>query len=158
MKRSIRTGVGFGLTSGIITTLGLIVGLSASTHSRIAVIGGILTIAIADSFADALGIHVAEEADMDNSDRQVWESTLAAFFTKAIFAGIFLIPFLFFSLSQGVIINIFLGLLILFCFSFYLGIKQKENGWKAAFENLIVGMLVITVSAFAGSWISKILQ
>ncbi len=39
MKHSIKTGVSFGLTSGIITTLGLMVGLNSSTHSRIAVIG-----------------------------------------------------------------------------------------------------------------------
>ena len=50
MKRSIRKGLGFGLNSGVITTLGMMVGLSASTQSRIAVIGGIIAIAIADAF------------------------------------------------------------------------------------------------------------
>ena len=53
----------FGLTSGIITTLGLIVGLHSGTHSKLAVIGGILTIAMADAFSDALGIHVSEESE-----------------------------------------------------------------------------------------------
>ena len=62
MKPSYRTGLSFGLTSGIITTLGLIVGLNGSTHSKFAVIGGILTIAIADAFSDALGIHVSQES------------------------------------------------------------------------------------------------
>jgi hypothetical protein len=56
MKDSIRTGISFGLTSVVITTLGLMVGLHAGTHSKIVVLAGILTIAIADAFSDALGI------------------------------------------------------------------------------------------------------
>jgi vacuolar iron transporter family protein len=39
MKRSFRKGVSFGLTSGIITTLGIIVGLHSGTNSKILVIG-----------------------------------------------------------------------------------------------------------------------
>jgi hypothetical protein len=40
MNDSIKKGFGFGLTSGVITTLGLIVGLHSSTNSTLAVIGG----------------------------------------------------------------------------------------------------------------------
>jgi hypothetical protein len=45
MKLSFKTGLSFGLTSGVITTLGLMVGLHSGTHSRTVVIGGIVTIA-----------------------------------------------------------------------------------------------------------------
>jgi len=55
MKDSLRTGISFGLTSAVITTLGLMVGLHSGTHSKIVVLAGILTIAIADAFSDALG-------------------------------------------------------------------------------------------------------
>ncbi|HID72702.1 TPA: hypothetical protein EYP38_02060, partial [Candidatus Micrarchaeota archaeon] len=74
MKRSIKTGFSFGLTSAIITTLGLMVGLNAGTHSSLAVIGGVITIAIADSLSDALGIHVSTEALNKYSDKEIWES------------------------------------------------------------------------------------
>ena len=50
MKTSTIKGVSFGLTSGIITTLGMMVGLNFSTGSKLVVLGGILTIAIADAF------------------------------------------------------------------------------------------------------------
>jgi hypothetical protein len=63
MKHSWKVGLSFGLTSGIITTLGLMVGLNSSTNSKLVVIGGIMTIAIADSPSDALGIHVSEESE-----------------------------------------------------------------------------------------------
>jgi hypothetical protein len=54
MKESLKTGITFGLTSGTITTQGLMIGLYSGTNSRGVVIGGILTIAIADSLSDAL--------------------------------------------------------------------------------------------------------
>jgi amino acid transporter len=46
MKHQLKTGLSFGLTSAIITTLGLMIGLISGTESKIVVIGGILTIAI----------------------------------------------------------------------------------------------------------------
>ena len=71
LKHSIKIGVNFGLTSGIITTLGLMVGLHAGTNSRMIVIGGIVTIAIADAFSDALGIHVSEESENMHGERDM---------------------------------------------------------------------------------------
>ena len=43
---SIQVELSFGLVSGVITSLGLVVGLAAGTESRLAVIGGIVTIVI----------------------------------------------------------------------------------------------------------------
>ena len=48
MKSSLRIGLSFGLTSGVITTLGLMVSLYAGTQLPTAVLGGIFTIAVAD--------------------------------------------------------------------------------------------------------------
>lgn len=80
MKHSLRTGITFGMTSGVITTLGLMVGLHSGTHSQIVVLGGILTIAVADACSDALGIHVSEEAENVHTAKQIWGSTIATFF------------------------------------------------------------------------------
>ena len=74
MKSSTKVGVSFGLTSAIITTLGLFIGLSAATGDKLIVIGGILTIAIADAFSDALGIHISEESDKKNKKKTYLES------------------------------------------------------------------------------------
>ena len=52
IKKSLKIGLSFGLTSGVITTLGLLVGLNSSTHSKMVVLGGILVIAIADALSD----------------------------------------------------------------------------------------------------------
>ena len=104
MKSSFKTGVSFGLTSGVITTLGLLVGLHAGTHSRTAVLGGILTIAVADALSDALGIHITEEANRRGSTAHVWESTAATFTVKFISAASFALPVLMLPLEQAVIV------------------------------------------------------
>ena len=87
-----RTGLFFGATSGVITTLGLIAGLNAGTQSLTAVLGGILVIAVADSMSDAMGIHLAEEANPDTDHDHVWAATFTTFFTKLVFALSFAVP------------------------------------------------------------------
>ena len=106
MRNSAIKGVSFGLTSGIITTLGMMVGLDSGTHSRVVVIGGILTIAIADAFSDALGMHISEESNKKNLDRDVWFSTLDTFISKLLFALSFLIPVLTMELNTAIIVSV----------------------------------------------------
>ena len=84
MRHSLKVGLCFGLTSGIITTLGLMMGLYSGTNSKLVVIGGILVIAIADSFSDALGIHMSEESENKHTTREVWESTISTFTSDII--------------------------------------------------------------------------
>ncbi len=42
MKEALLKGIGFGLTPGVITTLNLIVGPHAGTHSKLAVLAGMV--------------------------------------------------------------------------------------------------------------------
>jgi hypothetical protein len=121
MKESLKTGITFGLTSGTITTLGLMIGLYSGTNSRGIVIGGILTIAIADSLSDALGIHISEEADHTRTPLQVWAATVATFLSK-LCAIIFVVPVLVFDLPTAIVINLAWGLLVLTILSYYLAI------------------------------------
>ena len=52
--------------------------------------GGIITIAVADAFSDAVGIHISEESEKRHTEREIWESTLSKFFFKFIFALAFI--------------------------------------------------------------------
>ena len=155
MRHSIKTGVSFGLTSGIITTIGLMVGLYSGTQSDLAVIGGILTIAIADSFSDALGIHIAEEAENIHSSREIWESTFSTFISKFCFAMIFVIPLLLVTLSLAIIINVIWGLFLLGLFSFIIAKEQNSPPWKIISEHIAIALIVITAAHFVGEWISS---
>ena len=157
MKISIRKGLGFGLTSGIITTLGLIIGLNSGTGSRLVVIAGILTIAIADAFSDALGIHISEESGHKNiTTREIWESTFATFFSKLIFALSFIIPFLLFNLNQAILISLIWGFSLITFFSYYVAKIQDAPPHKVIFEHVLITVLVIILTHFIGIWISRI--
>jgi len=156
MKISIRKGLGFGLTSGIITTLGLIVGLNSGTHSKSVILSSIIVIAIADAFSDSLGIHISEEAGNKNiKSRDIWESTISTLFFKFIFALSFVIPILVFNLQIAIIISVFWGLSLLSGFSFYIAKGKKMSVSKTIFEHLIIAILVIVLTNFIGTWVSS---
>jgi VIT1/CCC1 family predicted Fe2+/Mn2+ transporter len=155
MRYSLRTGFSFGLTSGVITTLGLIVGLHSGTHSRLAVLGGILTIAVADAFSDALGIHVSEESKKTFSGKEIWESTVATFLAKIFFASTFLVPVLLFSLSRAIFVSVLWGFLLLGFFSYFIGKEKGENPWRAVGEHLFIGLLVILITHFLGDFLGS---
>ena len=156
MRHSLKTGFSFGLTSGIITTLGLLVGLYATDSSVSIIIAGIATIAIADSFSDALGIHVAEEAENKHTTREIWESTASTFFTKLFVALTFIVPIALLSLSVAVVAVIFWGLSLLAIFSFYIA-KRQKNACKVIAEHLIIAIIVIAITFYTGRFINAVL-
>lgn len=154
MKNSLRTGVFFGLTSAVITTLGLMVGLNSGTHSKIVVLGGILTIAVADAFSDALGIHISEEAENVHTTKQIWGATISTFLSKFLFAMTFLVPVFLFSLSTAVIVSLVWGLSILTVLSYVIAKSQNKAPWKIIGEHLLIAVLVIVITHKIGDWIA----
>jgi len=157
MKHSIKVGFNFGTTSAVITTLGLIVGLYAGIGSKLAVVGGIITIAIADAFSDALGIHISEEGEGKHTKKEIWESTFSTFFFKFIFALMFLIPFLIFNMFMAVVISIIFGFFLLGVFSYNLSKKQKKsNPWNIILEHLLIACLVIVITYVVGIFVGKV--
>ncbi|MBT4540015.1 hypothetical protein HOC35_00740 [Candidatus Woesearchaeota archaeon] len=155
MNHSIKVGLSFGLTSGIITTLGLMVGLSSGTHSKLAVLGGILTIAIADSMSDAFGIHVSEEAEGVHTEKEIWQSTITTFIAKLLFALTFVVPILLFSLQTAVIVGIIWGLLALSVYSYVISKGKEISKLKVVLEHLFVGVVVIIITHYVGVLINS---
>ncbi len=154
MKVSIIKGFSFGLTSGIITTLGVIIGLHSSTHSTLVVIGGILVIAVADALSDALGIHISEESEIKHSAREIWESTISTFLSKFVFALTFIIPFLLFQLSTAIIASVIWGFSLITMFSLYLAKKQNLKPYSVVLEHLIIAIMVVVITNYIGEWVA----
>ena len=153
MKRSIRKGLGFGLNSGVITTLGMMVGLNASTRSKLAVIGGIIAIAIADAFSDAVGIHISEEAENRHSEREIWEATLSTFVSKFVIALSFVFPVLAFELSVAIVVSVSWGLALVMIFSYYVATNQGVRPSRVLLEHITIVVLVIIMTHYVGKWV-----
>jgi len=152
MRGSIRTGFSFGITSGIITTLGPMVGLHSGTHSKLAALGGILTIAVADAFSDALGIHierVREQAlhtrDMGIDHRHLSDQVRLHAHLRG--AGSAVPP------QGGDNVSLAWGLSLLGIFSYLIAKQQKVKPFMAVAEHLIIAIAVISINHYPGDWI-----
>jgi len=150
-----RTGLFFGATSGVITTIGLIVGLNSGTNSITAVLGGILVIAVADAMSDALGIHLAEEADPNTDHGHVWSATIMTFITKFVFSISFAVPLLLLPLTTAVIVSVAWGMLVIIVLSYFLARSQDESPLAIVGEHLGIAILVVVLSHYIGVWVAK---
>ena len=153
VNHSFKVGFSFGVTSGIITTLGLMVGLHSGTQSKFVVIGGILIIAIADAFSDAFGIHVSEESENKHDSKEIWTSTIYTFLSKFLFALSFIIPVIFLDLTIAIVLSVIWGLLVLSILSLNIAKEQRKKPWKVILEHLTIALLVIIITHFVGDWI-----
>ena len=150
-----RTGLFFGATSGVITTIGLIVGLNAGTGSVPAVLGGIFVIAFADAMSDALGIHLAEEADPSATMQHIWSATVSTFLSKFIFAITFAVPLLLLPLQSAVAASVGWGMLVIIVLSYFLARAQKASPLAIIAEHVVIASLVVVLSHFIGVWVAN---
>ena len=157
MKHAVKVGFSFGLTSGIITTLGLMVGLWAGTQSTNIVLAGIMTIAVADAFSDALGIHISEESEKKHTSKQIWQSTMVTFTTKFFIAMSFVVPILFLPLQVAIGVNIAYGLTLLGVFSYHIAHKRNLKHLETMLEHLAIAVLVIFVTNLFGTVVRTML-
>ena len=153
-NKGARTGLFFGATSGAITTIGLIAGLNAGTNSMVAVLGGILVIAVADAMSDAMGIHLAQESDPDSTSEHIWAATISTFLTKLIVASSFALPLLWFSLPVAVAVSVGWGLIVITLLSAYLARVQETPVLHVVTEHLLIAIAVVAISHYIGVWVN----
>ena len=156
MKEAVETGINFGLTSGVITTLGLMVGLHSGTKSTLAVIGGIIIIAIADSLSDALGIHIAKEAEGKTTKKDVWVATISTLITKMVMALSFIVPVLLFDLTKAIIIGVIWGLVVLAILSYKLAKSQNNKPARVIAEHVGIAVFVVIATHYVGEIVSML--
>ena len=154
-NKGARTGIFFGATSGVITTIGLITGLSAGTNSLVAVLGGILVVAVADAMSDALGIHIAQEADPDSTEEHIWAATIWTFVTKLVVALSFAVPLLWLPLQTAVAVAVGWGLFVITLLSAYLARMQRVAALPIVTEHLGIAIVVVAISHYIGIWVNS---
>jgi len=146
MNLPTKTGLNYGLASGVLTTIGLMIGLATSTESKSAVIGGVLTIAIADALSDAFGIHVAQESQARFTEKEVWQSTFSAFVFKFLIASTFLIPFFIIDFIRATLISIAWGYFLILLGSYLIAKEQHKSVSRTIVEHTLcmAGIVIAT--------------
>lgn len=157
------TGISFGLTSAVITSLGMIVGLYSATSSKLAVVAGIIIMAVADGLSDAVGLHMAEEAEVEkgkakHTPKEIWLTTLFTFLSVCGFSLTFAVPILIFPLKIAVFLAIGWGILLLILLNFYTAKIKKESPIKIISEHILLTLFVIIISYLIGNLIAMWLK
>jgi VIT1/CCC1 family predicted Fe2+/Mn2+ transporter len=157
------TGISFGLTTAVITSLGMIVGMHSATSSKLAVVAGIVVMAMADGLSDAISLHTAEEAEVEkgrgkHAPKEIWLTTLFAFLSVAGFTLTFALPIVLFRLETAVFLAIAWGMLLLVLLNLYIAKVRKENPLKLVSEHILLAIFVIVVSHFVGNFVALAFQ
>jgi VIT1/CCC1 family predicted Fe2+/Mn2+ transporter len=155
MFNSLIKGISFGITSAVITTLGIIVGIHAGTDLKHGVIVAILVIAFADSLADSCGVYFSEEA-RGTSFSECLVSSSSTLVGKLLFALSFLVPIIFFDLHPAIIIDIVYGLLVLGIYGFFVAKSKNASVFKTISFHLVLVLIVIAISHLVGTYINSI--
>jgi len=106
--------------------------------------------------ARALGIHVSEEAEMEHTTKELWETSFFTFISKLIFALTFLIPVKFLELSTAILASVFWGLFLITVFSLQMARVQKQNPYKVTLEHLFIAILVVLLAHYVGDVVHEI--
>ena len=159
-SHQLATGISFGLTSAVITSLGMIVGLYSATSSKLVVVTGIIIMAIADGLSDAVGLHLAEESETDkgstrHNQKEIWLTTIFTFLSVCGFSLTFVVPLLLFRLKTGIFIAIVWGILLLALLNFRIAQIRDENPIKLIAEHVTLALIVVIVSAVVGNLIER---
>lgn len=154
MHHSIKKGISFGLSSAIITTLGIIAGTHSATDLKHAIIAAVLVVAIADSFSDLFGVSVSEKSSSKTTSKEAWTSALTAFLTKLIITLSFILPIVLIeNLHTAIIINVVYGLILLGIYGYFLAKNRKENIIRTILSHVLLALAIILVSHYLGDFI-----
>jgi VIT1/CCC1 family predicted Fe2+/Mn2+ transporter len=105
--------------------------------------------------SDALGIHLAEEADPNSTIEHIWAATVSTFLSKFIFALSFAIPLLLLPLDLAVMASVVWGMFVITVLSYFIARAQKSSAVVIIGEHLAIALLVVVLSHFIGVWVSK---
>ncbi|MBS3142427.1 CYTH domain-containing protein [Candidatus Woesearchaeota archaeon] len=146
----------FGISSAVLTTIGIIVGVNAATTSALAVMGGIASVAIADSMSDAMGMYASKKAERGLSKTIAVWSAFNVFISKLIFTSTFMIPFLFAPLSTAILICIAWGMILISFVSVIIAFINEESIPYSIMKNVMITIIVIGASFAAGKAIEAL--
>ncbi len=143
-----------GATAAIITSMGLIAGLTQGDGAKTGIITGLLIIAIADNISDSLGIHIYKESE-GASRQDINSFTYGNFIVRLFLAFTFVLIVLLFSSHAALIVSSIWGLVLLAILSYLIAKSKKTNPLREVVWHLVVALIVIAASKLLGNLILK---
>ena len=144
----------FGSSAAIITDVSLIVGLGSARASKGAILGGLLTIALADNISDSLGIHMYKESE-GCEERLSLFATILNFLSRLLISLSFVAIVIALPISQSILIGIIWGLLLLTIISYLITRSNHDNTVSEIAKHVLVAIIVILLSRYVGNFIAR---
>ena len=135
----------FGITSAIMTSLAVIIGLSWATNN-LTIIATLLIIAIADNVSDSFGMHVYQESK-NISSKEVKKTTTNNFIARILTTLVFILFVIILSTNLAVIISTIFGLTVLVIISYFISLNRNINPYYMTSRHLALA-IILMVSSF----------
>ena len=149
-------GLAFGMMDGTITALGVLMGLSP-LEDKIILFIGILVTGMADSFANAAGVHVSEETETIHRRAEIWKSTLYCFFATILMFMLISLPVLLLPFETAVCVSWIIGTLLLVMLSVVVADIRKMKRLNLIAEYVTMGLVVSAVCYILSTLVKNIL-
>jgi predicted membrane protein (TIGR00267 family) len=160
-------GVAFGTMDGLITILGVVIGVATATESSaIVVISGVI-VGVANSIGNCFGFYASELAERAehiqenqhvSSMAETRRSTFLAFVTSLASMSVLVVPFaLLTSLSHAMSVSLGIALAMLFGLGVSVGRLSREGPWKFGIRYVLLGLIGAALSFVVGSILGDLL-
>ncbi|MCD6576137.1 MAG: hypothetical protein J7K73_03180 [Nanoarchaeota archaeon] len=143
-------GASFGITSGVITILGVLIGLAA-TGNKIFTEIGIIIVGIADALSDAAGMYVSEESEYVHTGKEVLKTAFFTFVGKILTLIVLIIPLAILDLFPAVLVSLVIGVVIMVRLGYVVAKGNKKlKTWRTIAKYVSLVLVVSFVSYFIG--------
>jgi len=160
-------GVAFGTVDGLITILGVVIGIASATGSSAIVIISGLVVGVANSFGNSFGFYASELAERAehihenqhvSSMAETRRSTVLAFVTSLASMMVPVIPFaLLANLSYAMIVSLTVALAMLFGLGALVGKLSREGLWRFGIRYVLLGLIGAALSFVVGDILRNLL-
>jgi VIT1/CCC1 family predicted Fe2+/Mn2+ transporter len=138
-----------GSTAAIITSMGLIAGLSHGENSKASTLASLLIIAVADNISDTLSLHIYKESE--GADRkEIGASTTGNFVARLLVVMTFIAIVLLFTANVAVICASVWGLALLTLLSYSIARTKQTSPPTEILWHLAVAIAVVIASRLLG--------
>ena len=159
-------GVAFGTMDGLITILGVVIGIATATGSAGAVIVAGLVAGLANAFGNTFGFYASELAERAehiqerqrlNSMTETRRSTILAFAHSVGSTVVIVAPFAVLGLNSAMILSLIFALLLLFTLGGFVGKFSHASPFKFGVRYVALGLAGAGLSFVVGEAVRNLL-
>ena len=154
-------GAAFGIVDGVITVLGLTLGVSALSPDRTVILVAGVSVGIADGLANSAGFFVSEEVATEHgisnhTKKAIYASSISCFAATLVAVLFPTIPYLFAKIAIARVVSIMVGLSLLFVFGVIHARFSHESPIKEGLKLVAIGAIADAICFAIGKAIFMI--